>query len=373
MSQRVVIIGAGFAGASTAYYLSQQGLRDILIIEREELPGTHASGRNASMIHQLEPDPYAFPMLYEGARFVHSLTASDPSCMAATGSFMLISEEDLAAYETVLKKAKEKGLEVQLLTVGEAANHIPFLRDASFQIAIYCPSDGVVEIHTLLWHYLRGAMAGGAELKTLCEVTDIETHDGRVTAVVTTQGRFEADVVVNAAGAWAPVAGQMAGALSIPMFPYRRHIFQTPPLPWVKGPWPFVWSQNYNVYFRPESGGLLMSPCDEEESPPCLPCINPEAIDWLAEKILECFPSLPDVEVMRSWACLRTFVPDRRFVIGWDPQVMGFFWVSALGGHGVTASSPVGAMAADLIVGKASSDDELCSAFDPKRFAKVKA
>ena len=140
----------------------------------------------------------------------------------------------------------------------------------------------------------------------------------------------------------------------------------TGPLRDVSREWPFVWDVSREVYFRPESDGLLLSPCDASEAPPGVPETDPAAADLLHEKLSLAFPSLSDVPLARTWAGLRIFSPDGRFMIGPDPALQGFFWAAALGGHGVTTSSAVGALAADLVQ---HPERDASNPFSPGRFA----
>ena len=126
---------------------------------------------------------------------------------------------------------------------------------------------------------------------------------------------------------------------------------------------PFVWHEDDGVYFRPESGGVLMSPCDVEAHPVADPQYDDRQRDVLAERIDSTFGALGEWRIGNGWACLRSFAPDQRFVIGADPHVAGLYWVAGLGGHGVTASWAVGRLAARVILGQ-----EDPGPFDPGRF-----
>jgi D-arginine dehydrogenase len=115
---------------------------------------------------------------------------------------------------------------------------------------------------------------------------------------------------------------------------------------------PFAWHDDAAFYFRPEGEGLLFSPCDEVPVEPGPASTDPAAAELLAEKLIRYAPGLADLPIKRSWACLRTFAPDRKPVIGPDPDRSGLFHVSGLGGFGMTASAAVGELAAALIAGK---------------------
>jgi D-arginine dehydrogenase len=170
---------------------------------------------------------------------------------------------------------------------------------------------------------------------------------------------------VNASGAWANIIAEMAGARKMPLRPCRRHLYVSGPLSWVDKSWPFVWDVTHDIYFRPEGEGLLLCACDQTEVSPGDPPLDPSVKELLAEKIERYIPALSGVSISSGWAGLRTLSADGRFVIGWDPKVEGFFWVAGLGGHGVTTSSAVGALAADLILAGPGKSSE---PFRPARF-----
>jgi D-arginine dehydrogenase len=126
-----------------------------------------------------------------------------------------------------------------------------------------------------------------------------------------------ADCVIDAAGPWAGRLGELSAPLSLR--PLRRHLFVSAPTDHVPAEAPIVWMEDAAFYFRPDSGGLLLSPCDETPAPPGTPPVDPAAAGLLAEKISRHAPGLADLAIRRSWACLRTFAPDRHPLIGADP------------------------------------------------------
>jgi len=367
ISSRFVIIGAGFAGAATAYHLALRGVKNILILEQERVAGVHSSGRNASMIRQVVSDPAIAALTREGASFLRSLPADWPVPVSfqRNGSLLLGSGEGWKRLVRDAEIAREAGIEAETWSRERARNYIPVLKEADFDGAIWCPTDGVVDIHALLSGYLKAAASLGAQIRYGSSVQGIEVRDGRVDGVRTDDGTISAETVINAAGPWAGVVGKMAGAVEAPLHPCRRHLFVSAPLPWVDPGWPFVWDDAHGIYFRPDMGGLLLCPCDQDEMSPGIPPTDETIAESLAEKIKRHFPGLADIAIRKSWAGLRTLSSDGRFVIGWDPKVRGFFWVAGLGGHGVTTSSAVGALAASLIL---NPGERRAEEFSPKRF-----
>ncbi len=115
---------------------------------------------------------------------------------------------------------------------------------------------------------------------------------------------------------------------------------------------PFAWVEDAAFYFKPEGDGLLLSPCDETPMEPCVPPTDAAAAELLADKLTRHAPGLASIELRRNWACLRTFAPDRRPVIGFDASLPGLFHVSGLGGFGMMTSAAVGELAATLLTSR---------------------
>jgi len=368
-SAQFVIVGAGFAGAATAYNLARQGARDILVAEQERVAGYHASGRNASLIRQVIADENTMALAVEGAAFLRRLPEDWPVPVSyeQNGSMLLGSGEAWKELERDAAHADRMKVKVELLSAQEAKARIAVLDGARFDGALWCPTDGVVDIHALLSGYLKAASSLGVEIRYGCRVRAIDQQDGRIARVLLEDDWVAVEVLVNAAGAWSGAIGNLAGGARIGLRPLRRHLFVTGPLPWVDRRWPFIWDVSHGFYFRPDSGGLLLCACDEAEMPPGDTPPVESALELLAEKARNYFPQFADLPIMKSWAGLRTFAPDGRFVIGWDAGVRGLFWVAGLGGHGVTTSSAVGALAAKLLVG---GNARRAEALSPARFVQ---
>jgi glycine/D-amino acid oxidase-like deaminating enzyme len=205
----------------------------------------------------------------------------------------------------------------------------------------------VIDIAGLLRHCAEGARAGGADLcfgSALLALRPTETGFD----LNTDQGILRAKTLAIAAGAWAAELGRMAGS-QIPFTPLRRTLV------WSGAPYPqdqpWAWWVDRPFYLRPESGGVLMCPCEETEVfPPSRgrqPDTDAAVLEGLFTSLRELAPELADRPITRYWTGLRTFAPDRRFVIGWDPWNPRLFWSAGLGGHGMTSGLAVGAFAAE--------------------------
>ncbi len=370
----VVIIGAGFAGAATAYHLARRGVERILLVEMEAMAGLHSSGRNAAMVRQVTADEPVAELARKGAAFIRGLAdelrrADTADLFRRCGSLLLASGARVAPLEEDIRRGAAAGLEVERLERRDALARMPFLRDAPFELASFCASDGVVDVAALLRWYIDSARHEGAEVLFERRVTEIAVADGTIRGVRTADGFRETPVIVNAAGGWAQQIGRMARASEPPLRPTRRHLFVTGPLDWVSPEWPFVWDVSREVYFRPEAGGLLLSACDVGEPGANLGSddVSREVLELLATKVTRSFPALEEITIRHGWSGIRTLTPDGRFVIGPDPEIEGFHWVAGLGGHGVTTSAVVGALCAELI--ESPQRDE-ANPHSPARFAR---
>lgn len=365
---RIVIIGAGIAGAATAYALARRGCREIVLLEKETLAGTHSSGRNASMMRQNVPEEINCRLAVQSMPFFAAPPADFPYPLEfrRTGSMILASGRFVDEMRASSAMQRRAGLEVIELSPQEAARRVPILDASRFEAAFLCPSDGTLDIHSLLQGFLRKATDAGASLRLGVEVQGLRLNNGRVAGVRTSCGEIHADWVVNAAGAWA------GGIPGLPMpapriRACRRHLVATKPIAGIDRDWPFTWDIASGFYFRAESGGLLMSPCDEEEIGACNSRVDRSRVEEAAEKALRLLPSLGHAQAAHAWSGLRNLTADHLFLVGEDERASGLFWVAGLGGHGMTASPALGEIAADLLLeGRTERID--ARAIRPNRF-----
>jgi glycine/D-amino acid oxidase-like deaminating enzyme len=339
----VLIIGSGFAGAATAYHLAQSAFSgSVLIIDQEEVPGFHASGRNASLVLQSVAHPEVRQII-AASRRQYSRLSSEVG-YESVGSLMLGRRKSL---ETLRQTDL---IESEYLTPEAVLERIPILVGLKFESALWTPSDGVMDISQLLQFYLDGAREGGLRLELNCHATAIRPKaEGFL--VESSRGVIETEVVVNAAGAWASEIARMVGLEPLPMTSYKRHLFILDQPQILGEDWPFVWNLEREFYMRPESGGLLFSVCDEEPfEDEFVQTVNPEISQLLAELIWQELPKLQEATQRQVWSCFRTKTPHGGFHLGWSDRLRNFLWVAGLGGHGMGASWEVGRIAAQEIL-----------------------
>jgi D-arginine dehydrogenase len=263
MSERdrydVIIVGAGIAGASFAYFLSRRGVGDVLLVEREWTAGYHATGRSAAVAYPLDPHPVTQQLKVPGIGFLRDPPEgfSQHPLLTPCGA-MLILKDPLwsSVQKAVAETATARGVAIELLPCAEARRRVPVLNAREFDGALFLPDAARIDVHELLGSYLRGAKRRGVEVRYDLEITGTRVHQGACTGVVTPRGEIRASRIVDAAGAWAGELGRLAGAAPIEITPLRRCaiVYQAPEELDVSR-WPHVGSAHHSVYFEPESGG----------------------------------------------------------------------------------------------------------------------
>lgn len=350
----VVVVGGGFAGAATAYHLTRRGAR-VVLLEQEDLPGRHSSGRNAAVARRLVVPRDHLPLAIEGIRFMEEPPDDFPPgrYFERTGSIMVGGPELEDRLRASIDAGRRADISAEWLTPDEVERLVPATEGGTFVGGAYSHDDGVADIALLLDAFLRAARARGLRVVSRARLTGIESRGGAVTAVRTNGETISAPAVVNAAGAWASEVGAMAGAAPVPLRSLKRHLMVTSGMDWASRGWPAVWDMSHEVYFRPEPPGLLLSPCDAVESEPPGEATDAAAIELLAEKLLQWLPRLAGISIASVMAGLRTFTPDGNIVLGQDPQLSGFFWCAGLGGNGMTLSPALGRIVAECVLGLA--------------------
>jgi len=366
----VLIVGGGIAGASLAYFLASRGLTDVLLLEKEEQPGTHATGRSASVLVRLDSVPTVLQLKILAAGFFRDPPAGfcENPVLEPSGILSLYAEPLWSLTRGILPWLHQQGVRAEILSPEQVLSRVPVLSKDFLDGGILLPDDGRLDVHELLWGYLRGAKRRGVEVLCGVEVNGIEVERGQCTGVLTNRGRFLCDRIVNAAGAWAGLIGRMARAATCELRALRRTIvaFDAPEGHDPEG-WPFVANESHHLYFGAESRGLIASPMDEAPVAPGDPRPEELVVAQTLDLLGRLAPPLLPRTLRRTWAGLRTFAPDRGFVIGEDPVRRGFFWLAGLGGSGIETSPAVGEIAADLLLkGKTERFD--ASLLSPSRF-----
>jgi len=345
----VAVIGAGMAGASLAAELAPHAR--VLILEAEDQPGYHATGRSAAFWSETYGGPWVQPLTSASGPF---LAAPDPRfsdrpLMTRRGALHIADSRGGAALDRLLADFSETDVELRPLPGIELIERLPWLRPG-WQRAVMEPSCADIDVAGLHAAYLRHARAAGAELVLESGVTGLAKGPGGW-RLETGSGTYQASILANAAGAWADSLAVLAGVRPIGIRPYRRTMLQVVVEPPAADDLPLVIDARERFYFKPEAGGKLwLSPHDET---PCDPCDTaPEEVDaGLAVARLQQATTLSIRRVERRWAGLRSFAPDRRPVYGFAADLPGFFWCAGQGGFGIQTAPAAARLAAAMLLG----------------------
>lgn len=373
-----LVIGAGFAGLSTAYHLKQAGDPSVLIVERDRTVGAHASGNNAGMIRQAISDPFIGRLASDGRRALRKASRDGWKGLSyrENGSLLIAKGRALSELAGIASVLKRNRIPFRFLSPREAVRRVPVLQGADHEKGLFCPSDAFLDIDAL--------MRGFAQRLNKSKVPIYYSHPIRTIrpvagGFIVRAGKrtFRAQRVVNAAGAWAGELGRIAGASPMPFVAYRRHLYFAKDFKARDAAWPFVWDLSHELYFRPYGKELLLSACDKDifrlREPRSGKTVerertDPRVMELLKKKLKKFSPALAKARPGRSRVGLRTMASDNRFVVGEDPTLKGFFWVAGLGGHGVTTCFSVGRLAANLIL-RRPTDATIRRVLSPARFA----
>ncbi len=345
----VVIIGGGVGGLSAAWHLARAGA-GVCLFEREALLASHASGRNAAIFRQVD-HAVAHARLARRTLELLAILAPETPPLARVGGLYVGTASNVDATLALARRCDVQASAV--VGAAELGSVSPWLGDSLISHGAHVPGDGVLDLHAIIQSLARAARQAGARLCLGTEVAAVLVERGRAAGVRLVNGEsVMAGAVMNAAGAWAAGLGESCDA-PLCLVPHRRHLIMLDTD--VRSmPGPVVWrlDPGEEAYFRPESGGLLASPCDEEPWPPGTPPSDPDAVAALGTRLARLAPALTEARVHRTWACLRTMASDREFVVGEDPRRPGLFWMAALGGSGMTCGVALGEVAAAAVVGR---------------------
>ncbi len=228
---------------------------------------------------------------------------------------------------------------------------VPVLRAEAVAAALHDDDGSDIDVHALHQHYLRAAKAAGTHVVCNFDVSRLGFTQQRW-EIGAGDRTLRAPIVVNAAGAWADVLGALAGARPLGLQPTRRSAFTfAPPAGLATRSWPAVVGIDEDFYFKPDAGVLLGSPANAD---PALPHdVVAEELD-IATGIarIEAATTMTIRPPLRTWAGLRSFVPDGALVGGFDDAMPGFFWCCGQGGYGIQTSAAMGAACAARILGR---------------------
>ena len=351
---RVVVIGGGIAGISTAAEIAAHC--DVTVVEQEFQSGYHSTGRSAAVLH----------LAFEND-VVHRLTSiSERFYLDPPKGFENLVEPiqhiafDTAANRDLVHSFVEAWIDrcpwLRILSTSELQERAPLLSD-HYEVASLDTRSLRLHVDSIVQSYRSLLSERGGAIEHSKRVIDIERRESSWLIQIDRSVPIEADLLINAAGAWADEVATLAGIKTIGLQPRRRTgVIVDPGQSYADHP--MCYRASGGIYFKPEGNMLMVSPADATDSPPC----DAQPDDFDVAVVLDTLNQCTNLNVERpfsTWAGLRSFVEDGQPVVGFDPNDEQFFWVAALGGFGIQTAPAYSKIASELIGGENATTSEL--------------
>lgn len=363
----IIVIGAGMAGSTAAAQIGPHAR--VALIEAEEAPGYHTTGRSAAtwILNYGPPDVRVLNGLSKP--FLDNPPPGFAEhALTRPRAVLTVAPEDQRA---TLAQMMETSIGMRPIAVDAARALLPALRpDYLAAAAIEDAAD--LDVAAIQQGFLRMLRAAGGVLALRARAGRIERKAGLWEVDTSSGGVFRAPVVINASGSWGDEVAAIAGVAPLGLVPCRRTGAIIDPAPFQPEDWPMVMDAAGTWYARTEARTKLMvSPADETPMHPH--DVQPDELDVAIG--IDRMQQALEIEVRRverAWAGLRTFTPDHSLAFGWDATAEGFFWCVGQGGYGIQTSPAAGRLVADLVLGRDPGEaGSIVALIDPKRFARA--
>lgn len=340
----VVVVGGGIAGVSAGYHLALAGC-EVTLFEQEKTLAYHSTGRSAALYFEEYGAAAIRPLTKASRSFFEDPPEglADVRFLERRGAMWIGRHHQVGSLDREFDLA---GSSAVRLSPAEAMALVPVLRPDQLSGAILVPDALDLDVASIHQSFVRGMRKVGAAIVTSAPVTALaETGTGWL--VTTPHHSMAADVVIDAAGAWGDIVASLGGVEPVGLEPRRRTAFMVPGDISYAG-WPLVADVDNGFYLRPDGTQILCSLADETPVPPG--DARPDQLDVaLAIERINAATTLDITTVRSAWAGLRSFVPDRAMVIGFDVDHPGFFWLVGQGGTGIQTAPAAGELTAFLV------------------------
>ena len=347
----IVIIGGGVMGASAAYHLAKRGMKNIVLLEKEEFFGTGATGRCAGGVRyqfsteiNVKLSMESLPMI---ERFKEEI-GQDVNYRKCGYLLIATDEKDAAAFKHNVEMQNRLGVQTQLLSGEEVRARLPLMKFEDAIAGTFNSEDGIVDPNSVVAGYISAAQKMGVKALTQAEVTGICVKGDALEAVEIPNGVIQTHIVLNTAGPWAGRIGQMAG-VEIPIVPVRRQMFTTNPLQEIPEDFPFVIDFAQSLYFHREGEGLLIGMSNQKEKPGFDQNIDEEFEFVNLEAAIERMPLLERASRASHWAGLYEITPDAHPIFG-GSNIKGFTICAGFSGHGFMHGPVAGKLMSEYIL-----------------------
>ncbi|KJS19964.1 MAG: FAD-dependent oxidoreductase [Clostridiaceae bacterium BRH_c20a] len=382
----IIVIGGGVIGSACAYYLAKEGQK-VILIEKNDLASGASGACDQDIILQSKNPGVHLELALASAKMYTDLALEldyDIEYENYGGMILIETPDELEIMEEFVARQKALGLEVSILDYKEA---LKLQRDLAPHIlgSTYSPQDAHVNPIRLNLGFALGAQRYGAEILLATEVTDILVKNDRIEGVNTSKGIIYAPVVINAAGAWAPLIAKMVGQ-ELPIEPRRGQIVVTEAVPplvmgdvlsaqYIAAKYNPELTQNETSLAKKLGVGLSLSQTKKgniligatREFVGYDTRNTREGIREVLKNAVRLIPALKDINIIRTIAGLRPYTPDGLPLLGPIVQPEGFYLASGHEGDGIALAPLTGKIISQLIIDGKSPID--INALSPHRFS----
>jgi sarcosine oxidase, subunit beta len=353
----VVVVGGGVMGTSIAFHLAEAGVKDVLLLEMNEL-GSGSTCKAAGGVRANFSDEVNIALgarsLEAFARFVER-PGQEIDLHRVGYLFLLDTAEQVEHFResTALQNRLHQtaGGATRMISVEEAVALAPVVVPDGLAGACFSPSAGHCTPESVVLGYASAARRLGARLVTGCEVLGIDAVGNQISVVRTSAGEVRTSTVICAAGAWSGRVGATVG-VELPVVPLRRQIVVTEAIPGLPGGLPMTIDFGTTFYFHREGPGLLVGMSDPDEVPGFDVSRTEAWIPRLTDAMERRAPSLLEVGLSGGWAGLYEVTPDHNALIGEADGVSRFLYATGFSGHGFLQGPAVGEVIRDLYLGR---------------------
>jgi sarcosine oxidase, subunit beta len=365
---RIVIIGGGIIGTSIAYHLASSEYGNVTLVERG-LIGEGSTAKATGGIRQQFSSPANALLSREAVAYYHDFKAivGEPFAFRQHGYlFVTTSADALTMARSAVVMQRGLGIAADVVTPEEAGRLNPGLRTADLAGGTYCPTDGSASPADAVQAFARQARLHGVQIRQHVRAVGIDRDgDGRVRAVLTTEGTVPAETVIIAAGPWSGQVTEMVG-VQIPLSPRSRQAFAISSASWLSADLPFTVDLDSGAYLHPEQSGGVIGGTDREQSAGFEARVDESRLPRLISAVGWRFPGLADARLKHGWAGLREMTPDEHALVGPVGSVPGLWVAAGFSGHGFMHAPVIGReLARWLLTGGPGLD---LSRLDPGRF-----
>ncbi|WP_289078941.1 FAD-binding oxidoreductase [uncultured Thalassospira sp.] len=348
----ILIIGGGIAGMSAAYFLTKTG-KSVTVLEREDQPGYHSTGRSAALYSETYGPKIIRKMSTASRDFFLNPPAgfTENPILTPRGIIMYAGPGEEAELDALISEGRANGANFTELTPDALKEIVPILNTDLIAKGAHEPDAMDIDVHALHWGFIRQFKAVGGNLVIKADVSAIAKAGDNWQITLANGDVHSGAILVNAAGAWADDIATKAGVKPLGIVPKRRTavMVDAPDGMDIHG-LPMVAALDESLYFKEDAGRLLVSPADKTPTEPH--DVQPEELDIAIA--IDRLMTATSVVVRRpgeSWAGLRSFFADGDPVSSFDPQDDSFYWLAGQGGYGIQTAPAMGEYAASLICG----------------------